>query len=64
MSKEHQQLSLDAWEKAQAIALNCSEFKLDVEEEWLAEETVSCYNCRYRRFVGLGIRCMKNLLNF
>lgn len=33
-------------------------------KEPLAEETVSCYNCRYRRFVGLGIRCMKSLFNF
>jgi len=55
------QLAIDQWEKGHAIALNCSEFKPDVEEEWLAEETISCYNCRYRRFVGSGIRCMKSL---
>ncbi len=61
---DQQQLPMEAWEQAQAIALSCSEFKLDVEEEWLAEETVSCYNCRYRRFVGSGIRCMKSLFNF
>ncbi|PKM73032.1 MAG: hypothetical protein CVU92_07045 [Firmicutes bacterium HGW-Firmicutes-17] len=64
MSDQQQQLPMEAWEQAQAIALSCSEFKPDVEEEWLAEETISCYNCRYRRFVGSGIRCMKNLLNF
>lgn len=52
---------MDEWKKAQSIALCCPEFKPDVEEEWLAEETVSCYNCRYRRFVGSGIRCMKAL---
>ncbi|MDO9491286.1 hypothetical protein [Acetobacterium sp.] len=58
------QLPMDEWEHAQTMALSCSEFKQDVEEEWLAEETVSCYNCRYRRFVGSGIRCMKSLFNF
>lgn len=58
---DHIQLPMDAWKKAQSMALSCPQFKPDVEEEWLAEETVSCYNCRYRRFVGSGIRCMKSL---
>jgi hypothetical protein len=60
---DQQQLSSEAWEKGQSIALSCPEFKPDVEEEWLAEESISCYNCRYRRFVGSGIRCMKSLFN-
>ncbi|WP_035355348.1 hypothetical protein [Acetobacterium malicum] len=60
MSDQHQ-LPMEAWNQGQSIALSCPEFKPDVEEEWLAEETVSCYNCRYRRFVGAGICCMKSL---
>ncbi|WP_303867887.1 hypothetical protein [Acetobacterium wieringae] len=63
MSDQHQ-LPMEAWEQAQTLAINCPEFKPDVEEEWLAEESVSCYNCRYRRLVGGGIRCMKSLFNF
>lgn len=58
---EKKKLPVDDWQYGHAIALNCSQFKQDVEEEWLAEETVSCYNCRYRRFVGTGIQCMKSL---
>lgn len=56
-------LPIDAWQAGHEIALTCDEFKEDVEEEWLAEEKVSCYNCRYRRFIDSGIRCMKLLVH-
>ncbi|MBC3888132.1 hypothetical protein GH810_07405 [Acetobacterium paludosum] len=54
-------LSVDAWEQGHEIALACKAFKQDVEEEWVAEEVISCYNCRYRRFADSGIQCMKYL---
>ena len=53
-------LPADAWERGQAIALACAAFEQDVEEEWVAQEPVSCYNCRYRRFTAAGILCMKS----
>lgn len=54
-------LPTDDWQRGHEIAINCSEFRQDVEEEWLAEEIISCYNCRYRRFIGSGIQCAKRL---
>jgi len=59
--KEH--LSLDDWSQGQTIALACFQFRQDVEEEWVAEDIVSCYNCRYRRFIPAGIQCMKPIIN-
>ena len=53
-------LPSDAWERGHAIALACTAFAQDVEEEWVAQEPVSCYNCRYRRFTAAGILCMKS----
>lgn len=46
------------WASGHAIASSCPQFFEDVEEEWLAQEPVSCYNCRYRRFVKNGIICI------
>lgn len=54
-------LPADDWQGGHEIALSCSGFAQDVEEEWLAEEVISCYNCRYRRFIGAGIQCVKSL---
>lgn len=53
-------LLAEAWERGQDIALDCAAFEQDVEEEWVAQEQVSCYNCRYRRFTATGILCMKS----
>ncbi|MBU4439328.1 MAG: hypothetical protein KJ779_07170 [Firmicutes bacterium] len=54
-------LPVDNWILGHEIASKCPGFKQDVEAEWVAEEIVSCYNCRYRRFIGTGIQCMKSL---
>lgn len=54
-------LPVDNWILGHEIASKCPAFKQDVEEEWVSEEIVSCYNCRYRRFIGTGIQCMKSL---
>jgi len=53
-------LPAEAWERGHTIALACPAFVQDVEEEWVAQEPVSCYNCRYRRFTAAGILCMKS----
>lgn len=52
-------LSLDDWSQGHITALACLHFRQDVEEEWVAAETISCYNCRYRRWIQTGIQCMK-----
>ncbi len=44
---------------AAGVAGNCRFFRMDVEEELVADETVSCYNCRYRRWTLESFSCMK-----
>lgn len=41
------------------IARGCPNFVADYEEEWMDEEEVSCYNCRYRRWTAESFMCMK-----
>jgi len=48
-----------AWDMAAEIAEACAAFSLDVEEELIAEEEVSCYNCRYRRWTAETFVCLK-----
>jgi len=55
--KDH--LNLDDWSQGHAIAMTCVSFQQDVEEECVADEIISCYNCRYRRWTQSGIQCMK-----
>jgi len=52
-------LALDDWVLGHATASECLHFRQDVEEEWVAEELISCYNCRYRRWTQTGIQCLK-----
>jgi len=51
-------LSLEDWGAAAKKAVGCSSFHPDVEEEQIADEAVSCYNCRYRRWAQKGILCL------
>jgi len=51
-------LGLDDWAPAAQQATDCNVFCPDVEEEQIADERVSCYNCRYRRWVANGICCL------
>ncbi len=44
---------------AAGAAGNCRYFQLDVEEELVADESVSCYNCRYRRWTAESFTCLK-----
>lgn len=46
------------WERAVRAAEECSQFKEDVEDELVADERVSCYNCRYRRWTNTSLICL------
>ncbi|MBF7097310.1 hypothetical protein [Alkalibacter mobilis] len=42
------------------LAISCGRFSEDYEEERMAEEDISCYNCRFRRWIADSFECMKN----
>jgi hypothetical protein len=46
------------WEAAARIAEQCSGFEPDDEDEQTADEAVSCYNCRYRRWTAKSFCCL------
>lgn len=50
-------LGHEDWGCAVQRATVCQAFRPDVEEEQIADEKVSCYNCRYRRWIQAGISC-------
>lgn len=45
------------WTEAAIAAGKCLGFQADVEEEMAADETISCYNCRYRRWTRSSFVC-------
>lgn len=47
----------DDWDGAAVAAEPCSMFKEDVEEELVADQPRSCYNCRYRRWTDTSFVC-------
>jgi hypothetical protein len=47
------------WKAAARIAEGCPEFKTDDEDEMIADEPVSCYNCQYRRWTVESFVCYK-----
>jgi len=42
---------------AAQAAGSCTSFRADVEEEWVTDESRSCYNCRYRRWTADSFVC-------
>jgi hypothetical protein len=46
------------WAGAANEALQCVSFREDVEEECVADEVRSCYNCRYRRWTEDTFLCV------
>jgi hypothetical protein len=50
-------LGKESWLAAAQAAVACPGFLLDVEEELLADEQRSCYNCRYRRWSADSFTC-------
>ncbi|MBR5619971.1 MAG: hypothetical protein IKW76_09570 [Clostridia bacterium] len=47
------------WAAAAQAAENCGAFRADCEEECVADDDVSCYNCRFRRWTRDSFVCMK-----
>ncbi len=47
-----------AFTQASEVAKACDGFKPDVEEEWVADEERSCYNCRLRRWTAESFVCL------
>ena len=52
-------LGSEDWLTAAWIAGRCSDFAPDVEEEQVADDAWSCYNCRYRRWSVDSILCCR-----
>ncbi len=48
----------DDWRSAAQVADQCLEFLQDVDEELVADEPRSCYNCRLRRWTARSFTCM------
>ncbi|MGB5156876.1 hypothetical protein [Desulfobacterium sp. N47] len=48
----------DNWEMAAETAANCTFFVPDDEDEQIADDPISCYNCRKRRWTSESIVCM------
>ena len=46
------------WAEAASEAKVCNVFREDVEEELVANELRSCYNCRYRRWTTESFACI------
>ena len=49
-----------AWGAAAGEARRCRGFRPDDEDEWVADEPCSCYNCRYRRWTAQSFTCQKS----
>lgn len=49
----------ESWTKAKRTAEKCSDFVLDIEDELVADDEVSCYNCRYRKWTRNSFICFK-----
>jgi len=45
------------WTGAAFIAASCVRFLPDVEEELVADDPRSCYNCRHRRWTASAFTC-------
>lgn len=48
----------EAFGLASTAASGCGDFRPDVEEEWVADEERSCYNCRLRRWTAESFVCL------
>ena len=52
-------LGRDDWAGAARIAAACDTFRPDEEDEQVADDPLSCYNCRYRRWTVTSFSCRK-----
>jgi len=49
---------LGNWPAAAAIAGRCGSFRADDEDEQCADDELSCFNCRYRRWTADSFACL------
>lgn len=49
-----------AWIEASKAAILCKNFCEDDEDEQVADDVISCYNCRYRRWTINSFVCYKD----
>lgn len=49
----------EEWNGVAMVAESCPAFKEDVEEELVADQLRSCYNCRNRRWTRLSFVCCR-----
>ena len=49
----------NAWALAAEAAGRCPDYSGDSENEQVADERLSCYNCRYRRWTADTFICLK-----
>jgi hypothetical protein len=47
----------EEWRGADHMAAGCHGFRPDAEEEQVADDPRSCYNCRYRRWTADSFVC-------
>ncbi|MFA7406051.1 MAG: hypothetical protein WC007_18815 [Pelobacteraceae bacterium] len=47
------------WAAVARIAASCDSFHPDEEDEQVADDLLSCYNCRYRRWTVVSFSCCK-----
>lgn len=50
--------SKNDWTVTEKIAMKCSHFIIDDEDELVSDNLISCYNCRYRRWTSKSFTCM------
>jgi hypothetical protein len=50
---------LEAWTQAAQAAQACAYFLADDEDEMIADEKRSCYNCSYRRWTVQAFICTR-----
>lgn len=53
------ELGQNNWDGAARIAALCTTFHPDEEDEQVADDLLSCYNCRYRRWTAVSFSCCK-----
>jgi hypothetical protein len=59
ITKGESPLGRDDLEGAARIAAACGTFHPDEDDEQVADEPRSCYNCRYRRWTVASFSCCK-----
>jgi len=57
--KKRFQFGKDNYLIAAGVALRCSSFTCDDDDETVCDDKRSCYNCRYRRWTADSFECMK-----